>query len=743
MDEFYREVSESKLPTVSGILEKDVHSIWECVSDFIEKQMSLHKGVHISGLGTFSFSQQKIDTGNKQMSLSRPVFVFSERLISSLGLTCSKPYTPGNIHIVSMNYATIAFETNFSRDVAENCVKELLSAFYRAINNEKNVDLIFNKIGRLSVRRKKCKMKFYKQFIELFDKSGSLVQAMQQRFDTPDSVVTERSQVKSSQIVLPGSLKAAESPCQMNQVLEENFEENVPEALPEEPLVTDDGLDENPFVPALELNQVNVIDNVPAENTPVHSPPAEFTPVADVATNVIIENVMRTNFERNTGAGILITGQNITNPDMSHRTDENENFSNRSVYSLEDTSTKAQYGKPNFAKEAHTEAFNNCFPVLEKSRSAGSLNRTRRSSYRQSHTAREPVVQACCDHHGSGQEICYLCHQREQRNVYMPFTEEKARRDKEEDLLLRKYSEMKNTEHLLQEKEKKALLKRELHDMQKSNFEVAEMKHARKKERDVNFMQSYLFHHRPETPPLFTKMLPYSKELQKQIELKNLASLREQEKENFESQAEQINLATSLTKQREDYFKERSRKMNLYKTILDKQVHEKTLSQQQSCGIEEEENIREGEGAGYFGKNDVTAELLAEKKRKANEVMKEQFKMMAQRKREEILKRMKEQREEEKILRKNRTDLLNDRAMKCQLNYELYKDLESDWKHRAMLKQQNLQKAKEKAQQLDMLLQDQCNRYHRCQQCKRCLWNRGSGNIWADTYFIPGSRYFI
>ncbi|GAB1604983.1 coiled-coil domain-containing protein 81-like, partial [Argonauta hians] len=753
---------------------------------------------------------------------------------------------------VNLNYTTIAYETTFSRDVAENCVKELLSAFYRAINGEKNVDLVFIRIGRLSVRKRKCKMKFFRHFIDLFDKSGSLAQSMQNRLSTPDSVVTDRSQVKSTDILLPGPLKVAENLYRTNSIIEEKPKENAEENLSKEPLlvttnrssenphvtttttttttpalvkenaatgntlvdtpqglvpappalvptapalvptppglvhtppalvhtppglvpappalvpappalvptspalvptlqglVTDDGNKENPFIPSLDNSEGKFDDNAFYGASPVPDPPAEFSPVLCANTNVAIENVMRTNIERDTSPGILITGQNISNSEQFHRKEDFGNFSSRSVCSVENVSPKIRSAKNRNVKNSLGGRFHNSFSALEKSVSTESLNRPRRysSSYQKSHSAREPIIQACCDHHDSQQDMCYLCFQRQQRNVYMPFAEEKARRDKEEDLLLQKYNEMKNAEHLMMEKEKKTLLKRDLELIQKRNFEVGEMVHARKRERDVNFVQSYLFQHRPETPPLLTKMLPYGKDLQRQIEQKNLSSVKEQEKENVAGKAEQKNLISSLAKQREDFLRDRAKKRDMYKTFLDRQVQEKARNLRLSCSNEEQTNGKYDEENGcYFGKNDVTKQMLTDKRRQANETMIEQQKMVAQRKREEILKRLKQQQEEESLLKRNKEDLINDRAMKYQRNHQLYKELETDWKHRVTMKERNLMKYKEKASQLDMLVQDQCDRYHRCQQCKRCLWNRGTRNIWEDSYFLPGSRHLL
>jgi hypothetical protein len=44
-----------------------------------------------------------------------------------------------------------------------------------------------------------------------------------------------------------------------------------------------------------------------------------------------------------------------------------------------------------------------------------------------------------CGHHGAGQELCYLCHQRAKRNIPVYLHEEKRLREAEEDKLLEQY----------------------------------------------------------------------------------------------------------------------------------------------------------------------------------------------------------------------------------------------------------------------------------------------------------------
>ena len=57
-----------------------------------------------------------------------------------------------------------------------------------------------------------------------------------------------------------------------------------------------------------------------------------------------------------------------------------------------------------------------------------------------------------------------------------------------------------------------------------------------------------------------------------------------------------------------------------------------------------------------FGKNDMTNEGLAEKRRRAHELYKEQVGTVEQKKREAILKRLHEHKEEESVLEKTKQE---------------------------------------------------------------------------------------
>jgi hypothetical protein len=67
----------------------------------------------------------------------------------------------------------------------------------------------------------------------------------------------------------------------------------------------------------------------------------------------------------------------------------------------------------------------------------------------------KPVSSApVCGHQNSGQELCYLCHQRHKRNVPVYLHEEVKLKEKEENQMLMQYQHMKDVEKILKDQEK-------------------------------------------------------------------------------------------------------------------------------------------------------------------------------------------------------------------------------------------------------------------------------------------------
>ena len=100
-----------------------------------------------------------------QFTLMAPSFL----LIASESLLCV-----GQIPVLSINYTVLSNGTSYSRDTVELCIREILVAFGKALGASKDINLDFPKIGRLMVRDKKCRMRFFKEFIRSIDSSGKI-----------------------------------------------------------------------------------------------------------------------------------------------------------------------------------------------------------------------------------------------------------------------------------------------------------------------------------------------------------------------------------------------------------------------------------------------------------------------------------------------------------------------------------------------------------------------------------------
>lgn len=64
----------------------------------------------------------------------------------------------------------------------------------------------------------------------------------------------------------------------------------------------------------------------------------------------------------------------------------------------------------------------------------------------------ETSAQASTCSHNNGKSLCYVCHQRELRNIPVSLTEERKKRELLQDKLLQKFQERKNFLFAAQEK---------------------------------------------------------------------------------------------------------------------------------------------------------------------------------------------------------------------------------------------------------------------------------------------------
>ncbi|XP_067890067.1 coiled-coil domain-containing protein 81-like isoform X2 [Heterodontus francisci] len=510
------EIGRNCFLTLSNLSDEDIVNIWANVSAFVDRHMSLQKGVHISGLGTFTFSQQRLDVGHRLILIQRPVFVMSEKFVQIHGLSHAKQHVSGDIPIVELNFTFLALESPYDRDTVEGCVKETLQIMYRYIACNRNVHFTFKDIGVLTIRNNKIKMKFFREFLNSMDGGGSLVKALSNRPGTADSVKSVRD-------------VCADRPATTNSVL-------------------------FPRILVRDLNEKkSVLQTIKEENNRDND-----------------ENLCKPQQNE-------LSSENEQTEKMKEREKgrETEMLDVKQSFvkqSLTPAKTSAICLTEDFQKAAESKDISERLSSPYRSPSCQSgIQHTNL----QAPKLKTPPATACSDHCRAGQELCYLCMQRALKNSPIDLSENRRRKEEEDEQILQQYQQIKDQETLFQQ-QCEMLAHREFNQkISAFNVGVAEAKKRRKNSKCKDFYNGYIFQKRLSTPPIFLKQQQYARCLDEQIQEKKQRENRKKQDEEFLDRLEQVQLAEDLAVQREQYQKEKHEQTEAYKKALDMQRKEK------------------------------------------------------------------------------------------------------------------------------------------------------------------------
>uniref|UniRef100_A0A8C8ZA52 Coiled-coil domain containing 81 n=1 Tax=Prolemur simus TaxID=1328070 RepID=A0A8C8ZA52_PROSS len=638
------------LPTMPSLSQGEVATIWENVSEFVERQLTLHKGVHIPGFGTFTFTRQKIDVGNKFILIQRPVFIMTEKLVQIHGLKQNKVYTPGDIPVVPLNFVMISLESPFNRDVVEGCVKETLLFLSRSISTKQNVEFMFKGIGVLMIKDGKVKMRFYKDFLCAMDGSGALAKALANRPGTVDSVLScgEASGKRPRSVLAFPRIELKET-------------ENKP---PMETIVEEDGKN-RPRKFKLK-DKPDKAGGVREISSPKRLQDRQIISPAKVTNKNLLDK-----FEQSGNGGKIMTPQGVSSPGCLKNDNEM---------------------KP-----------------------------------------RTSPAQACQDHNRAGQELCYVCLQRAQRNFPLYYSEERRRREIEDERLIMQYQMLKDQEALLKQQMKSLATREQNQKNAAYNLGVAEAMRSHKNEKP-EFYKSFLFDKRPLSPELIAlKQEEYSQSLLKQMDNRREKEIKQRQNRELMDRLEQVQLTEELAAQRAKYLKDKMEETQCYKRALDAQIRNKP-SQLPMFEPDSSEPI--------FGKSE--GELMVDKRKREQNYMKHQLETAAGHKRKAILHQLVEQRQDLQMLKRTQREHLADRAAELERVNRINQGLQEDWERSAAMKKQRDMEEKDFERASDKLfLLDQCEKYRRCRQCQRRTSNAGQSNLWPQSKFLRGSRLLL
>ncbi|KAL8595079.1 hypothetical protein ACOMHN_019117 [Nucella lapillus] len=721
-----------KYSSINALSDDDVANVWENVGAFIEKKMASQKGVHIPNLGTFSFSQNKLDVGNnKYVLMQRPVFNVSEKFAQTHGLQFTKYTVPGHIPCPLLNYAALSFESPFDRDTVESCVREILSSLARAVAAKKNVELTFAGIGRLQIRESRVKMRFYKEFITQMDGSGTLLDSMQNRAGTVDSVMSNRpfSRPNTSNTVLLPKIQTGPGNPGSNTLLPPvaEVDENQNYSLSEDAinpgqLDSTGVLQESEEAPIAgmpegsgsqvvwEVTNAAALDNVLAEGD-VYSFPVDDAalprPTGEevwaekkAAAAAPTRGPSRTAMPMAMASGISLLDDLVPPPPPPP---VKQSPAPPPPEPRAATQAEIPLGMPKPLKPPTPPRL----APLARCRSSDDMLHSQRTQEKRGGGAAGPTGGATaptCGHHHASQELCFLCDHRRRLNVPVSFTEERKRREEEEGRILYQYHTMKDAEDSFKEQERTINRRHDLQKIAAFNMGVSEVVNARKKAKDTN----------------------------PQVETKKDAQVKEKTDNDFMERLEQVQLAEDLAQQRNQFIKDKEDQVNMYKKALDVQVQLKPLPMPARLPDNE-----------VFGKGDITNEIQMEKRRRAQLLFQEQHGTVEQKKREAILKQLSQQKRDEFVLKKTREALIEDRVHNYRTRTDHRRQLEKDWRTAAETKRTRDQEERRRGLESGNLLLEQCDRYRRCHQCQRRVTNCGETNVWCESYYVPGSSIMV
>jgi len=732
VDDLIRSARSNKFSTLRKLSssDQDVFDVWDNVSQIIEYQMRRHKAVNIPGLGSFTFTTSKLDVGhNKFILIQRPVFVLSEKLVRTHRLTQSRYHVPGEIPVLQLNFTALSYELNLDRDLVEASIKEVVNALSHNIEKNRSCEFAFTTIGNLIITNGTAKMKFLPSFLEKMGQREGALGVIEDRPGTANSVLSDKTIVLPK--IQPGQDIQLSSPKNSDlYILKEEEapidDENTVGKITPRDLKTPpkDRKKKEVITPTLTpLKKVELGE----PSTPPSSAP---TPRRNVKRTVVVRDPRSECGSRTPSTSSI---------PLQHKASRS---------SLLNLLTNRPIGSPSKTKPKPCQ-------VATKNEKCDSCN-------------------------ASLNDFCYLCYQRDNRNVPVYFDVERNREEQDEDRLLQAYTLLQDKVALQAEQDKKIKNRKDAQAIAGFNLKVAEELKAQKDVRDGSFERSYVFKNRPVTPPHYVRQEDYADDLHQQVtERKNRDEALAQDNKKVE-RVEQKKLAEELKNQWEEYLSNKSQKSTQYRQALDAQVAAKKIIDQEAAEAAESRGRRyslphpnvvfpfqkslrvrnhdanmmsyksselpaaypDSQGP-IFGMCDTDDKKRSERRKRAQALYQNQVEMAEKKRETTIIQNAKVMKEEEELLRKTKADLLDETLVRNSLNLQQRKELEKTWAVHDMHKKAKELEEKLRARSPGLLLQEQCDKYASCNQCTRKQANYGRSNVWSESRYVSGSRLMV
>ncbi|XP_059926967.1 coiled-coil domain-containing protein 81-like isoform X3 [Gadus macrocephalus] len=339
----------------------------------------------------------------------------------------------------------------------------------------------------------------------------------------------------------------------------------------------------------------------------------------------------------------------------------------------------------------------------------------------------------CTGHTRAGQELCYLCMQRSQRNVPLYLREARRAEEVEQEVLLLLKGQQE--EELYLQGEQAHLGQQRAFSEQVAAFNLGASKTLKEQRaQKPQFHGSYLFAERPLTAALQgARERGHLEGLRDQLLSQRSRGRRAQQERLLLERVDQAQLAQEVALQRKQQFLQKQQRVDHYRRALDLQVEHGRGPQ---C-TQDRQPISTGVGR---WESEATAN---ENRERAQKVSQEQLMAATQKRKEDASRRRTQQQTEKEMLSLNRKELILDHLRCFEASKDMRASLEDTWRDSARLKLRREEEEKSFRRSGGALLLDQGDQHRRCHQCKRKPGNQGQSNIWRESCYTSGSRIMM
>eukprot|EP00117_Sycon_ciliatum_P023420 scpid33816/ scgid1235/ Coiled-coil domain-containing protein 81 len=345
------------------------------------------------------------------------------------------------------------------------------------------------------------------------------------------------------------------------------------------------------------------------------------------------------------------------------------------------------------------------------------------------------AASSCSHRTGTGQDLCYLCHQRASRNVQRDFKHEIRKQQEVDDQQIAVHMRRQDDWYLAREKARIIQARNHAIETHKHNIQVAKHKQDVKGTRPSGYEASFLMRNRPLSPSRTLQQCRYGDELKEQMDINAKTWAEKERQRTLDERLERIHLADQLASSYKDYVDKRQKDTSKYRQSLRDQ-------------IETNARIRtepEQVGTQMVGStdDDPSASATAIKRQQDREAaqanMQEQY-MMSQLKAQRQRKAQKIEKEHERrMLIKARKELRSELDQECLAKSQAQTELIKSWMLNRQEKAQRDREEELSRKHQSTHLLEQCKEYGRCKQCQRDkAVAAGTSHVLKDGRYMAG-----